>query len=110
MALCVLDEFLQGLQANLSRLSPGERSTLLAFLDSLDDALTVEALSNHLAGFLNTHLDLEKKLIPAWGSGSSRLGGTAPTIAPKDFKRMTRNIVLRPTTPPPSDGGPQPKC
>jgi hypothetical protein len=110
MAPCVLDEFLQGLQANLSRLSPDERSTLLAFLDSLNDALTVEALRNHLAGFLNTHQDLEKKLIPAWGSGSSRLGGTAPTIAPKDFKGMIRNIVLRPTTPPSSDGGPQPKC
>lgn len=102
-------ELLQNLEANLSLLSQEERGSILALLDSLDDALSPEALNNQIAGFLNHHLEIERKLIPLLATDSVRLGGTPPTHNAKEFKGMIRNIVLRPTTTPTQDGGTQAK-
>ena len=102
-------ELLQNLEANLSLLSQEERGSILALLDSLDDALSPEALNNKIAGFLNHHLEIERKLIPLLATDFVRLGGTPPTHNAKEFKGMIRNIVLRPTTTPTQDGGTQAK-
>lgn len=100
-------ELLQGLEANLPLLSQEERGSILALIESLDDALAAEALNNQIAGFLNNHLEIERKLTPLLSTESVRLGGTPPTHNAKEFKGMIRNIVLRPTTPPTQDGGTQ---
>ena len=42
-------ELLQNLEANLSLLSQEERGSILALLDSLDDALSPEALNNKMS-------------------------------------------------------------
>jgi hypothetical protein len=118
VAPTVLNQFLQGLEDNLSLLSAEERSLISDFVDSLDDSLSPSQLEGRLSGFLNRHQDLDRKLIPSlhplplseaptpevW-----RLAGIALTPNAKEFKSQIRNIMLRPTTPPPKDGGSQPK-
>jgi hypothetical protein len=114
----VLDEFLQGLEDNLSLLSAEERSSILDFVDSLDDTLSPSQLEGRLSGFLNRQQDLDRKLIPSLHPlllsetptpEGTRVAGTTPTSNAKEFKGQIRNIMLRPTTPPPKDGGSQPK-
>jgi hypothetical protein len=114
----VLDEFLQGLEDNVSLLSAEERSSISDFVDSLDDNLSPSQLEGRLSGFLNRHQDLDRKLIPSLHplppSESptpevTRVAGTTPTPNAKEFKGQIRNIMLRTTTPPPKDGGSQPK-
>jgi hypothetical protein len=114
----VLDEFLQGLDDNLILLSAEERSSISDFIDSLDDSLSPSQLDGRLSGFLNCHQDLERKLIPSLHplhlpepltSEGTRVAGTSPTSNAKEFKGQIRNIMLRPTNPPPKDGGSQPK-
>ena len=118
MAPRVLDEFLQGLEDNLILLSAEERSSISDFIDSLDDSLSPSQLDGRLSGFLNCHQDLERKLIPSLHPlplsetptpEGTRVAGTTPTSNAKEFKSQIRNIMLRPTTPPPKDGGSQPK-
>ena len=114
----VLDEFLQGLEDNLSLLSAEERSSISDFVDSLDDTLSPSQLEGRLSGFLNRHQGLDRKLIPSLHPlplsetptpEGTRVAGTTPTSNAKEFKGQIRNIMLRPTTPPPKDGGSQPK-
>jgi hypothetical protein len=118
VAPTVLNEFLQGLEDNVSLLSAEERSSILDFVDSLDDSLSPSQLEGRLSGFLNRHQDLDHKLIPSLHPlplsetpthGGTRVAGTTPTSNAKEFKSQIRNIMLRPTTPPPKDGGSQPK-
>ena len=118
VAPTLLKEFLQGLEVNLSLLSAEERSSISDFVDSLDDSLSPFQLEGRLSGFLNRHQDLDRKLIPSLhplpASESptpegTRVAGTTPTPNAKEFKGQIRNIMLRPTTPPPKDGGSQPK-
>jgi hypothetical protein len=118
VAPTVLNEFLQGLEDNLSLLSAEERSSISDFIDSLDDSLSLSQLQGRLSGFLNRHQDLDRKLIPslhplplseAPTPEGWRVAGIAPTPNAKEFKSQIRNIMLRPTTPPPKDGGSQPK-
>ncbi len=118
VAPTVLNEFLQGLEDNVSRLSAEERSSILDFVDSLDDSLSPSQLEGRLSGFLNRHQDLDRKLIPSLHplhlpepltSEGTRVAGTTPTSNAKEFKGQILNIMLRPTTPPPKDGGSQPK-
>jgi hypothetical protein len=118
VAPTVLNEFLQGLEDNLSLLSADERSSLSDFVDSLDDTLSPSQLEGRLSGFLNRHQDLDRKLIPSLHPlplsatptpERTRVAGTTPTPNAKEFKSQIRNIMLRPTTPPPKDGGSQPK-
>jgi hypothetical protein len=117
MAPTVLNEFLQGLEDNLSVLSAEERSSISDFVDSLDDTLSPSQLQERLSWFLNRHQDLDHKLIPALhplplsetpAPEGTRVAGTTPTSNAKEFKSQIRNIMLRPTTPPPNDGGSQP--
>ena len=114
----VLNEFLQGLEDNLSLLSAEERSSVLDFVDSLDDTLNPSQLEGRLSGFLNRHQELDRKLIPSLHPlpfsatptpEGTRVAGTTPTSNAKEFKSQIRNIMLRPTTPPPKDGESQPK-
>ncbi|MFN6338368.1 MAG: hypothetical protein ACK41W_06545, partial [Cyanobacteriota bacterium] len=65
MAPTVLNEFLQGLEDNLSLLSAEERSSISDFIDSLDDSLSLSQLQGRLSGFLNRHQDLYRMLIPS---------------------------------------------
>lgn len=118
MAPTVLNEFLQGLEDNLSLLSAEEHSSILDFVDSLDDNLGPSQLEGRLSGFLNRHQDLDRKLIPSLHPlllsetptpEGTRVAGTTPTSNAKEFKSQIRNLMLRPTTPPPKDGGSQPK-
>jgi len=114
----VLDEFLQGLEENLSLLSAEDRSTVSDFVDSLDDSLSPSQLDGRLSGFLNRHQELDRKLIPLLHPlplsetstpEGTRVAGTTPTLNAKEFKSQIRNIMLRPSTPPPKDSGSQPK-
>ncbi len=118
MASTVLDEFLQGLEDNISLLSAEEHSLISDFIDSLDDTLSPSQLQGRLSGFLNRHQDLDRKLIPSLHPlplsetqtpEGMRVAGTTPTSNAKEFKSQIRNIMLRPTTTPPKDGGSQPK-
>ena len=118
VASSVLNQFLQGLEDNLSLLSAEERSSLSDFVDSLDDSLSPSQLEGRLSGFLNRHQDLDRKLIPSLHPlplsetsthEGTRVAGTTPTPNAKEFKSQIRNIMLRPPTPPPKDGGSQPK-
>lgn len=65
VAPTLLNEFLQGLEDNLSLLSAEERSSISDFYDSLDDNLSSSQLEGRLSGFLNRHQDLDRKLIPS---------------------------------------------
>lgn len=118
VALNVLSEFLQGLGDNLALLSAEERSSISDFVDSLDDSLSPSQLDGRLAGFLNRHQDLERKFIPpphlhpiseTPSPEGTRVAGTTPIPNAKEFKSQIRNIMLRPSTPPPKDGGSQTK-
>ena len=118
VAPTLLNEFLQGLEDNLSLLSADERSSLSDFVDSLDDTLSPSQLEGRLSGFLNRHQDLDRKMIPSLHPllplesptpEGTRVAGTTPTPNAKEFKGQIRNIMLRTTTPPPKDGGSQPK-
>ncbi len=118
VAPTVLDEFLQGLEDNLSLLSAEERSSISDFVDSLDDTLSPSQLEGRLSGFLNHYQGLDRKLIPSLHPlllsetptpEGTRVAGTTPTSNAKEFKSQIRNIMLRPTTPPPKDGESQPK-
>lgn len=118
VAPTVLDEFLQGLEDNISLLSAEERSSILDFFDSLDDTLSPSQLEGRLSGYLNRHQDLDRKLNPSLHPlplseisipEGTRVAGTTPTSNAKEFKSQIRNIMLRPTTPPPKDGESQPK-
>ena len=118
VAPTVLNEFLQGLEANVSLLSAEERSSISDFIDSLDDSLSPSQLEGRLSGFLNRHQDLDRKLIPSLHLlllsetptlEGTRVAGTTPTPNVKEFKGQIRNLMLRPTNPPPKDGGSQPK-
>jgi hypothetical protein len=118
VAPTLLNEFLQGLEVNLSLLSAEERSSISEFVDSLDDNLSPSQLEGRLSGFLNRHQDLDRKLIPSLHPlvpsepptpEGTRVAGTTPTPNAKEFKGQIRNLMLRPTTPPPKDGGSQPK-
>ena len=114
VATIVFNELLQGLEENLPLLSAEERSSISDFVDSLDDSLSPSQLEGRLSGFLNRHQDLDRKLIPSLHPlplsetstpEGTRVAGTTPTPNAKEFKSQIRNIMLRPPTPAPKDGG-----